>query len=164
MKKVITENMEKDEAYYKKFSDLIEQTINDFHEGRLGEKEYLEKINKVREDFETGYQEGIPLLVKDNPEARAVFGAISQVITNKHGKEKSTNISEKLAIAGIDIKEIIEKLTIRDWKKNLDIQNKMENEIEDYLMEHRKDLGVDINFNEIDAILLKCLKVAKNNY
>jgi type I restriction enzyme R subunit len=164
MKKVITENMEKDEAYYKKFSDLIEQTINDFHQGRLGEKEYLEKINKVREDFETGYQEGIPLLVKDNPEARAVFGAISQVITNKHGKEKSTNISEKLAIAGIDITQIIEKLTIRDWKKNLDIQNKMENEIEDYLMEHRKDLGVDINFNEIDAILVKCLKVAKNNY
>jgi len=164
MKKVITENMEKDEAYYKKFSDLIEQTINDFHEGRLGEKEYLEKINKVREDFDKGYQEGIPLLVKDNPEARAVFGAISQVITNNHGKEKSTTISEKLAIAGIDIKEIIEKLTIRDWKKNLDIQNKMENEIEDYLMEHRKDLGVDINFNEIDAILVKCLKVAKNNY
>ena len=164
MKKVITENMEKDEAYYKKFSDLIEQTINDFHEGRLGEKEYLEKINKVREDFDKGYQEGIPLLVKDNPEARAVFGAISQVITNNHGKDKSTNISEKLAIAGIDITQIIEKLTIRDWKKNLDIQNKMENEIEDYLMEHRKDLGVDINFNEIDAILVKCLKVAKNNY
>ena len=164
MKKVITENMEKDEAYYKKFSDLIEQTINDFHEGRLGEKEYLEKINKVREDFDKGYQEGIPLLVKDKPKARAVFGAISQVITNNHGKEKSTTISEKLAIAGIDITEIIEKLTIRDWKKNLDIQNKMENEIEDYLMEHRKDLGVDINFNEIDAILVKCLKVAKNNY
>lgn len=164
MKKVITENMEKDEAYYKKFSDLIEQTINDFHEGRLGGKEYLEKINKVREDFEKGYQEGIPLLVKDKPEARAIFGAISQVITNNHGKEKSTSISEKLAIAGIDITQIIERLTIRDWKKNLDIQNKMENEIEDYLMEHRKDLGVDINFNEIDAILVKCLKVAKNNY
>ncbi|WP_262987126.1 hypothetical protein [Aequorivita vladivostokensis] len=40
----------------------------------------------------------------------------------------------------------------------------MENAIEDYLMEHRKDLGVSINFDEIDVILAKCLKVAKNNY
>ncbi|QAA80810.1 type I restriction endonuclease subunit R [Aequorivita sp. H23M31] len=164
MKKVITENMEKDEAYYKKFSDLIEQTINDFHEGRMSEKEYLESINKVRNDFDKGYQEGIPDLVKDRPEARAVFGAIAQVINEKHGEKITAGIQDKLAIAGIDITKIIEKLTIRDWKKNLDVQNKMENEIEDYLMEHRKDLGVSINFDEIDIILAKCLKVAKNNY
>jgi type I restriction enzyme R subunit len=164
MKKVITENMEKDEAYYKKFSDLIEQTINDFHEGRLSEKDYLESINKIRNDFDKGQQEGIPTLVKDRPEARAIFGAIAQVILGKHGKEVTENIQEKLAIAGIDITKIIEKLTIRDWKRNLDIQNKMENEIEDYLMKHRKDLGVSINFDEIDIILAKCLKVAKNNY
>ncbi|HET8839021.1 MAG TPA: HsdR family type I site-specific deoxyribonuclease, partial [Flavobacteriaceae bacterium] len=164
MKKVITENMEKDEAYYKKFSALIEQTIHDFDEGRLSEKEYLESIQKIRNDFETGHQEGIPNLVKDRPEARAVYGAIAQIINEKHGKEVTAVIREKLAIAGIDITQIIEKLTIRDWKRNMDIQNKMENEIEDYLMEHRKDLGVSINFEEIDSILAKCLKVAKNNY
>ena len=38
MKKVITENMEKDEAFYKKFSDLIEETIRAFREGRIDEK------------------------------------------------------------------------------------------------------------------------------
>lgn len=164
MKKVITENMEKDEAYYKKFSDLIEKTISDFHEGRMSEKEYLENITKIRSDFESGYQEGIPALVKDRPEARAVFGAISQVISEHHGKEIAEEIQEKLAEAGIAITQIIEKLTIRDWKRNMDIQNKMENEIEDYLMAHRKDMGVDLNFDEIDLILAKCLKVAKNNY
>src|SRR5690554_1007255 len=164
MKKVITENMEKDEAYYKKFSDLIVQTINDFHEGRMSEKEYLESINKVHNDFDRGYQEGIPDLVKDRPEARAVFGAIAQVINEKHGEEITAGIQDKLAIAGIDITQIIGKLTIRDWKRNIDIQNKMENGIEDYLMAHRKDMGVDLNFDEIDLILAKCLKVAKNNF
>ena len=103
-------------------------------------------------------------MLKDKPEARAVFGGISQVLKETHGKEKVEVISEQLAIAGIDITKIIEDLTIRDWKKNLDVQNRMENEIEDYLMEHRKDLGVEINFDDIDAILVKCLKVAKNNY
>jgi|AntAceMinimDraft_11_1070367.scaffolds.fasta_scaffold03895_2 type I restriction enzyme R subunit len=164
MKKVITESMEKDEAYYKKFSDMIQDTITAFQEGRLNEKEYLDSINSIRDDLDKGHQEGIPALVKDKPEARAVFGGISQVLTDTHGKGKVDAISEQLAIAGIDITKIIENLTIRDWKKNLDVQNKMENEIEDYLMEHRKDLGVEINFDDIDAILVKCLKVAKNNY
>ena len=40
----------------------------------------------------------------------------------------------------------------------------MENEIEDFLMEHRKDLGIEITFEEIDEILVHCLKIAKNNY
>lgn len=164
IKKVITENMEKDEAFYKKFSDLIEETIKAFQEGRLNESEYLDSINKIRDNLDKGYQEGIPILLKDKPEARAVFGGISQVLKETHGKKTVEDISEKLAIAGIDITRIIENLTIRDWKRNLDVQNKMENEIEDYLMEHRKDLGVEINFDDIDGILVKCLKVAKNNY
>lgn len=164
IKKVITENMEKDEAFYKKFSDLIEETITAFQEGRLNEKEYLDSINTIRGNLDKGFQEGIPLLLKDKPEARAVFGGISRVLIQTHGKSKVEDISEKLAIAGIDITKIIENLTIRDWKKNLDVQNRMENEIEDYLMEHRKDLGVEINFDDIDGILVKCLKVAKNNY
>lgn len=164
MKKVITENMEKDEAYYKKFSAMIEDTINAFQEGRLSEKDYLDNINAIRDNLDKGQQEGIPALVKDKPEARAIFGGITQVLKNSHGEQKTSDISEQLALAGIGITKIIENLTIRDWKKNVDIQNKMENEIEDYLIEHRKDLGVEITFEDIDAILVKCLKVAKNNY
>lgn len=164
MKKVIVENLDKDEAYYKKFSDLIERTIQDFHEGRMSEKEYLDRIIQIRNDFEAGYQEGIPEIVKDKPEARAIFGAIASVISEHHGKEVAKKLQDNLAESGIAINDIIVKLTIRDWKSNLDIQNKMENKIEDYLMLHRKDLGVDLNFDEIDLILAKCLKVAKNNY
>lgn len=31
-------------------------------------------------------------------------------------------------------------------------------------MSHRKSLGVDITFDDLDIILEKCLKVAKNNF
>ena len=59
---------------------------------------------------------------------------------------------------------MVEELVIRDWKKNLDVQRKMENEIEDYLLEHRNSMGLDLTFDEIDEILVKSLKVAKHNY
>jgi len=164
MKKVISENMEKDEAYYKKFSELIEETIKLFREGRIDEKEYLEQILKSRKNFQSGYLEGIPEIVQDKEVARAFYGALSEVLVVLHGKETIDNVRNALANTGIEISKIVEKLTIRDWKRNLDIQKRMENEIEDYLMEHRKTLGIEITFNEIDDILSKCLKVAKNNY
>ncbi|MCH8535973.1 MAG: HsdR family type I site-specific deoxyribonuclease [Flavobacteriaceae bacterium] len=161
MKKVITENMEKDEAFYKKFSKLIEQTINDFYEGRLSEKEYLESIQKVREDLSSGYQEGIPEQLQNKPKARAFYGALNEVLNKKIDPSISAT---KVAEAGIEIEKIVEDLIITDWKKNVDIQNKMENEIEDYLISKRTQMGIEISFDKIDAILIKCLRVAKNNF
>jgi type I restriction enzyme, R subunit len=164
MKKVINENMEKDEAFYKKFSDLIEEIIKTFQEGRISETEYLDNILKTRDDLENGYQEGIPFSIQDKPQARAFFGAIMEVLIKSHGKENVEQFIDSIAKAGIDISQIVADLTIRDWKRNLDVQRRMENDIEDYLMDHRKDLGVELTFDQIDEILIKCLKVAKNNF
>lgn len=161
MKRVITENMEKDEAFYKKFSQLIEDTINDFYDGRLTEKEYLEAMRKTREDLANGYQEGIPEDLQNNPRARAFYGALNDVLNKKLDKEIS---KKKVAKAGLEIETIVNNLIITDWKKNVDIQNRMENEIEDYLIGKRTQLGIDISFDEIDSILIKCLRVAKNNF
>ncbi|TRZ41671.1 type I restriction endonuclease subunit R [Robertkochia solimangrovi] len=164
MKKVINENMDRDEAFYKKFSEMIEDTIRAFQEGRLSEKEYLETIMKTRDDMEKGHQEGIPNILQDKPKARAFFGALNDVIKDVHGNGSVPGIAEQLAKAGIDISEIVENLTIRDWKRNLDVQRQMENEIEDYLIDHRSTLGIELTFDEIDIILAKCLKIAKHNF
>ncbi|XOV66344.1 MAG: type I restriction endonuclease subunit R [Fluviicola sp.] len=164
MKKVINENMEKDEAFYKKFSEMIEETIKAFQEGRITEREYLERILKTRDDLESGYQEGVPESVRNNPKARAFFGAVTEVVTEVHGKRVSSRTNDLLAKAGSDIAEIVEGMTIRDWKKNLDIQRQMENKIEDYLIEQKNQLGIDLSWTDMDQILGKCLKVAKHNY
>ena len=164
MKKVITERMDKDEAFYKKFSELIEKTIQEFKEERIDEKKYLAKVLSIRDDFASGYQEGIPESIRSNEKARAFFGVVKEILATKIENEKVDKINESLAQAGIDIAKIIEEQIIRDWKKNSDIQRQMENEIEDFLLAKRKELGVEISFEDIDEILVKCLKVAKHNF
>ena len=164
MKKVITENMEKDEAFYKKFSELIEDAIRLFQENRISETEYLKSVLDIREQFEKGYLEDIPQNLINKPEARAFFGVLTEVFENSFGKEVAIQQKDLLSNIGIDISKIIENLIIRDWKKNIDVIKNMENEVEDYLMSHRKSLGVDITFDDLDVILEKCLKVAKNNF
>ena len=161
MKKVITENMEKDEAFYKKFSQLIEETIKHFYDGRLTEKEYLEAMQKTRDDLANGYQDGIPDGLQNNPRARAFYGVLNEVLNKKLDKEIS---KKKVAEASLEIEVIVNNLIITDWKKNVDIQNRMENEIEDYLIGKRTQFGIEISFDEIDTILIKCLRVAKNNF
>jgi type I restriction enzyme R subunit len=159
MKKVINENLEKDEIFFKKFSELIEQTIRAFHEGRIDEKEYLEQVIKLNGDLQEGNLEGIPELIKNNEKSRPFFNILKEVlgIGNKQ-------MEHNIAIISLSMTEIIENLIITDWKKNLDIAKKMENEIEDYLLYANKEFNLNITFEQIDNILLKCLKTAKNNY
>lgn len=164
MKKVITENMDKDEAFYKKFSQLIEETIRAFQEGRLTEKEYLESIINTRDNLKGGIQEDIPSSLHHNPQARAFYGALFEVLENIDKEGVVQELKENIAKSGKEITSIVERLVIRDWKKNLDVQRQMENDIEDYLIENRKKIGFEISFDDIDEILVKCLKVAKNNY
>lgn len=161
MKRVITENMEKDEAFYKKFSELIEETIKSFYDGRLTEKEYLKTMQKTRDDLENGYQEGIPESIQNNPRARAFYGALNEVFVGSLNKVINPIL---IAEAGKEIEDIVKNLIITDWKKNVDIQNRMEDQIEDYLMSKRNALGINISFEDIDIILIKCLRVAKNNF
>ncbi|PIQ47923.1 MAG: type I restriction endonuclease subunit R [Cytophagales bacterium CG12_big_fil_rev_8_21_14_0_65_40_12] len=163
MKKVITENMEKDEAYYKKFSEMIDETIRLFNEGRLEEKDYLDRILKTREQMQHGEQEGVPSSLASQPKARAFFGALREVLKNHHSS-LTDEILQLWAETGIVIETTVSKLTIRDWKKNIDVGKQIENAIEDYLISHRNHLGVDMTFDEIDQIIERCLKVAKNNY
>ena len=67
-----------------------------------------------------------------------------------------------LANAGIDLSNILQRLVIRDWKRNEDIQKQMKNDVEDYLLEKRKDFGVELSFTQLDLILDKVLMVARN--
>ena len=164
MKKTITESMDKDEAFFRKFSELIKEIIRMFNESRIDEHDYLEKIVNIQKDFASGHQDGIPDSVRENEKARAFFGAIKTIVENKIGKEKAAICNDKIAQAGIDISKIIKMLIIRDWKKNEDVKKQMENEIEDYLFEHRADFGYEMSFDDIDLILPKCIKVAINNY
>ena len=74
------------------------------------------------------------------------------------------SILEPIAKMGIEINEIIQRLTIRDWKRNEDVQKQMKNDLEDYLLEKRKDLGIEITFSQIDSVLEEVLKVAKHKF
>ena len=163
MKKVATQRMDQDEAYYKRFSELIEATIQDFHHGRLEEQKYLEKILALQKDLVSGKQEDTPPILKEHPKAATFYRNLENILVPRVEEPKAAY--QELAQSSLDITRMVESLVITDWKKNRDVQLRMENEIEDYLIAKRNAFGGSgLTFDEIDQILQKCLKIAKNNY
>ncbi|GIK70131.1 MAG: DEAD/DEAH box helicase [Bacteroidota bacterium] len=163
MKSVISMRMDEDPVFFKKFSQLIDETIKGFLEKRLTEAQYLASMMNIRNNFVHGTMEGTPTVLSGKQEARAFYGIIKSALF-KNGSDNNSPVNEKLAHAGIEIDSILQKLLIRDWKKNEDVQKQMKNEVEDYLLAKRGDFGVEISFEQIDGILEDVLRVAKTVY
>lgn len=164
MKKVISEKMDEDPVFYKKFSQLIDETIRAFQDKRLTEGQYLETILKSRDNLVKGSTDGTPSILNGKPEARAFYGILSESILPPSIEPLPSSFTEPIAKMGVEITDIIQRLTIRDWKRNDDVQKQMKNDLEDYLLEKRKELGIEISFTQIDTILEEVLKVAKHKF
>ena len=52
-KRTITENMDKDPAFYEKFSKLIQDAIDGFKNQRISDLEYLQKASAIRDESPT---------------------------------------------------------------------------------------------------------------
>ena len=164
MKRVISDRMDEDPVFYKKFSQLIDETIKAFLDKRLTESQYLEAILKSRDNLVKGSTDGTPSILNGKPEARAFYGILAENILPPSIEPIPSSFTDPIAKMGVEITDIIQRLTIRDWKRNDDVQKQMKNDLEDYLLEKRKELGIEISFTQIDAILEEVMKVAKHKF
>jgi type I restriction enzyme R subunit len=153
--------MDEDPAFYKRFSTLIEETIEAFHEKRLMEAdEYLDQVRDIRERMRRG-GDGVPAAVSHRPEAKAYYGTVREVLGER--EEDLPLSDDQLAEAGIHIDEIIKDLKIVDWRKNPDVEKDMRNEVEDYLLEMSEATGAELSFDEIDLILDQAIQIARSH-
>jgi type I restriction enzyme R subunit len=161
MKSVITEKMDEDPVFYKRFSQLISETIQNFIDKRITEAQYLAQMLAARKDLINGRTDDTPAILNGKPEARAFYNVVKEVLVKDSPLAKVPEVNERLAEAGLELSAIIERLVIRDWKRNEDVHKQMKNDVEDYLLEKRKDLGIEISFTQLDVIMEEVLKIAK---
>lgn len=90
--------------------------------------------------------------------ARRYYGVIYEML--KPHETASARLSEAAAKVAMKIEEIVSGLYIRDWTSNRDQQNRMRTAIEDHLFEVKGENGIDLSFEEMDAIMDRCLDIA----
>jgi type I restriction enzyme R subunit len=157
--RTIHDRMQEDPAFYKKFSELLNDTIRAFHEERIKATEYLRKVTEIMHSVKNRTGDLIPEKLKSHDTTKAYFGSIKEVLQDsKNGDEQIEDILADLALA---INEIIERNRIVNWTNNSDVQNRMRIEIEDKIFEFKDQLDSDISFEEMDQIMDRCLDIAK---
>lgn len=71
---------------------------------------------------------------------------------------------EERRLADSQKRLVILRERIVNWTTNTDVQNRMRNNIEEALYDLESRTGLNLSFEEIDAILEKCLDVARRRY
>lgn len=161
--KHISEKMDEDPAFYKRFSQLIKETIDDYLQKRINEAEYLRKMEEIMHTVLNKTDSALPDSLQNKDTARAFYGiALEEFGPRISEPEQLSKISEALALK---CDEIILSLRVVDWTKSIDIPKKMIFLIGDYIIDEIRDkYDLKLSFEDIDKIAERIVEVAKIRY
>ncbi len=161
--KHISEKMEEDPAFYKKFSQMLKDVIAEYENKRINEAQFLKKVQDISDSVLTHTDSDIPSSLLNADVAKAFYGITNDELQKKFsdsvtGKQITTN-------AALAIDDIIQKLLKVNWQNEVDISKKMVHQLGDYLIDEVRDkYNLQISFEEIDNIAERCVEVAKIRY
>ena len=167
--KHITENMDKDPVFYKKFSQLLKETIEAYEKGRIDEAEYLKRTTEYMDKILSHTDSDIPAVLQNNNAGRSYYGLCFEVYKEFIKKKQELDIKKisldtAIAIDTIVKNNIIEGDTfIIDWQNNKGkLIGNIKLEIEDYLIDEvKRKYDIAITFDDMDRIVDSCIDVAK---
>jgi type I restriction enzyme R subunit len=180
-KKTITEKMEEDPFFYRKLSALLQQAIDDYKAERISEAEYLAKVTELMEQTRGGNVKDVPESLKENDLSRALYGALKEQMDGAPASEDAGSASvvredpqpygadlparkptpdEVLAEAACEMEKIIRKHAVVRWRENIDAQNRMRNDLDDFLFDLQKRKGTVLSYTQMDAIIENVIRIA----
>lgn len=167
--KHISEKMEEDPAFYKKFSELLKETIADYEAKRIDEAQYLRRVQDIMNNVLTHTDKDIPETLKEKDIAKAFYGLTFELLNEKiQDNDVKTQIAVQTALK---VDELVKHAIldnnnpIIDWQFKSNITGKLQIEIGDFLIDEVRDkYNVNLSFGEMDEIADKCIEVAKIRY
>ena len=167
--KHITEKMEEDPAFYKKFSQMLSETIADYEAHRLSEAHYLNKVQEIMESVLSHTDSEIPEELQHRDVAKAFYGLTIESIREKIQDDviqKIISLNTALQIDDLIQTAVLDNnKPIVDWQYKSNISGKLLIDIGDYLIDEVRDkYNINLSFGEMDEIANKCIEVAKLRY
>jgi len=167
--KHITEKMDEDPAFYKKFSQMLKETIADYEAKRISEAQYLSRVQDIMNSVLAHTDNDIPEQLKNRDVAKAFYGLTVEALSDKI--QDNIVRKEVATQTALQIDDLIQDSVldsgkpIIDWQFKTNITGKLLIEIGDYLIDEVRDkYNVDLSFKDMDKIAEDCIEVAKIRY
>lgn len=162
MSKRIDAKWDENPAFYKNFSERIEETLAQYKERRISEAEYLKRMTDILQDFRRGHS-GVdyPDRIRNHPHAQAFYGVVCEEAAEYCTTD---NRADLMAMLALDIDIIIDKHSKVDWHDNIEVHNKIAQEIDDLIYLYQKQHDLQIPYEQIDKIIENVKTVALRRY
>ncbi|MBM3453705.1 MAG: type I restriction endonuclease subunit R [Bacteroidetes bacterium] len=167
--KHITEKMDEDPAFFKKFSQMLKETIADYEAKRISEAQYLSRVQDIMNNVLAHTDNDIPEQLKERDVAKAFYGLTVEALSEKI---QDNMVRKEVATqTALQIDDLIQNSVldsgkpIIDWQYKTNITGKLLIEIGDYLIDEVRDkYNLDLPFKDMDKIAEDCIEVAKIRY
>ncbi len=165
----ITEKMEEDPAFYKKFSQMLKETIAEYEAKRINEAQYLNRVEEIMNNVLTRTDNDIPVQLRDRDVAKAFYGLTIEALSEKIQDFlilKEVSIQAALHIDDLTRQIVLDNgKPVIDWQFKTNITGKLLIDIGDYLIDEVRDkYNINLSFEEMDKIAADCIDVAKIRY
>ena len=160
--RTITEKMDDDPVFYRRFSKILQEAIDAYRQRRISEVEYLKRATEVMEAVVTRTGDNLPPVLRHRDVAKAFYGVVNEVVSRLGlADDARDGLAAEVAV---QIDDAIQGKVVVDWRSNRDVQNQMRNAIDDLLYDMKSRLGLALTAEDMDAIIERSLDIAKNRY
>jgi type I restriction enzyme R subunit len=167
--KHISEKMDEDPAFYKKFSLMLQEAIMEYEANRINETIYLNRVQEIMNNVLAHTDSDIPEALSEKDVAKAFYGLCVESL--KDNIQDPIVRKEIATHAALHIDMLIQSAVldnnkpIIDWQFKTNITGKLQIEIGDYLIDEVRDkYHLNLSFGDMDEISNKCIDVAKIRY
>jgi len=159
-KKIITEKLEEDPAFYEKFSKLIQQAIDAYRAKRISDLEYLKKVKEIRNKVVTREHDDVPKKLDKNEDAQAFYGVLKPFFEFQElDASACEGVSADTALA---MQEILKRNCKVHFWDDADAQKKAINEIDDFLYDEiKRKRGIALSIEQMDEIIERSMQLAR---
>ena len=162
VKRTITERMDEDPAFYRKFSVLIQDVIDASGAKRISDLEYLNQVTRLRDQVVSGRHDDAPAKLRGNDEACAYYGVVKPVYLayNTLPEQQLDDMAADTALAAQTI--LIDCRKVNFWN-DPDAGNNVKNAIDDYLHDEIKyKHDIPLSVEQMDEIIEGLMRVARH--
>lgn len=159
--KTISDNIDKDPAFYKKFSKMLQEVIDQYTQGRLTDADYLKQVTEIMNSVVNRKDDDLPKELEHNDNAQAFYRQSKEIIKSISKDKKLKSVPVEL---GLNIESIIKSNIVVDWKMKPDIINRMKQDIDDMVYDMQDKYEFQIESDELNELIEKSIEVAKHRY
>jgi len=162
-RRAISEKMDEDPAFYRQFSEMLQETIRAYRERRLSEREYLSSVSDLASKVARKDRgRDVPDSIRGDDDAQALFGLLEGRLARQEG---AILAPEEGASIALDVTNIIRShLIVGIWSNEV-AQNNLRNAIDDYFFDVLRDtMQIELPMEQLDDLEQRIMDLARARF